>query len=79
MTPQSGPVGSVITFTGSHLSGWQAYVRMFDRQIPPAPDNKIVANSFDVTVPMDLPQGFHEIRIDISRLYRKTFFFEITP
>lgn len=77
MTPQSGPTGSVITFSGSHLTDWFAYVRMFNRLI--LDSHEIIADSFDVTVPMDLPQGFHEIRLDISRLYRKTFFFEVTP
>jgi len=77
MTPQSGPVGSVITFTGEHLSGWLAYVRIFNRLI--LDSHEIIANSFQATVPMDLPPGFHEIRVDISRLHRKTFFFEVTP
>ncbi len=77
MTPQSGPVGSVITFGGSHLTGWLAYIRMFGQII--LDGHEVVDNNFDVTIPMDLPPGFHEIRIDISRLNRKTFFFEVTP
>jgi len=76
LSPMSGPAGSVITFHGAYLTGWMVYVRMFNRSILDA--HEIVDNSFDVTVPMDLPAGFHEIRVDISRLHRKTFFFEVT-
>lgn len=76
MTPLQGPAGTTITFTGSNLDGWRAYVRMFGRRI--ADELAIEGNSFDVTVPADLPQGFHEVRVDISRLTRKTFFFEVT-
>ena len=77
MSPTSGPAGSVLTFFGANLNDWQANVRMFGRRIVNA--QLIAGNSFDVTVPVDLPEGFHEIRIDISRLHRSTFFFEVTP
>lgn len=77
MTPRSGPAGSTITFSGQHLAEWRAYVRMFGRRI--VDDGlALTSDSFAVTVPADLPQGFHEIRVDISRLHRKTFFFEVT-
>lgn len=76
MTPRSGPAGSIITFGGENLESWRAYVTMARRSIGDASD--IVGNSFAVTVPGDLPQGFHEIRVDISRLFRRTFSFEVT-
>lgn len=76
MTPLRGAVGTTITISGSNLDGWQAYVRMFGRRI--LDGQQITGNSFDVTIPGDLPQGFHEVRVDISRLTRKTFFFEVT-
>ena len=76
LSPLSGPAGSIITFSGRHLTEWSAYVRMFNRLIV---DGQVIENnSFDVTVPADLPPGFHEVRVDISRLHRKTFFFEVT-
>lgn len=77
LSPISGPAGTVVTFSGSNLRDWQAYVRMFGRRIADA--LTITGDSFDVTVPVDLPAGFHEMRVDISRLHRSTFFFEVTP
>lgn len=77
MSPISGSAGSTVTFSGTHLNNWQAYVKMFGRDI--VIGQAITGNSFDVTLPADLPQGFHEIRIDISRLNRTTFFFEVIP
>ncbi len=76
MTPGSGPAGSTITFSGEGLEGWRAYVTMARQSIGVGSD--ITGNSFTVTVPGDLPRGFHEIRVDISRLFRRTFFFEVT-
>lgn len=77
MFPTRGPAGSVVTFSGANLDNWQAYVRMFGRRIVEA--QVIIGDSFDVTVPGDLLQGFYEIRVDISHLHRTTFFFEVTP
>ena len=77
MSPTSGSAGSVVTFSGANLDNWQAYVRIFGRRI--ADGLAISGDSFNVTIPGDLPQGFHEIRVDVSRLHRGTFFFEVTP
>lgn len=75
-TPSSGPAGSVVTLSGRYLTDWSAYVRVFNRLIL---DGQLIENnSFNVTIPADLPAGFHEIRVDISHLHRKTFFFEVT-
>jgi len=76
LTPTSGPPGTIIRFNGNNLTGWLAYVRIFKRLV--LDSEEIVDNSFEITIPMDLPLGFHEIRIDISRLYRTTFYFEVT-
>lgn len=77
MTPASGVAGTSVTFTGTRLDGWQASARVFGRTILDGHD--IVGDSFSATIPADLPVGFHEIRVDISRLHRKTFFFEVLP
>lgn len=74
--PASGPAGNVITVRGENLSGWKAYVTIMRRLILDGVD--ITGNSFQVTLPTDLPPGFHEVRVDVSHLYRKTFFFEVT-
>ncbi len=77
VSPASATAGSTITFSGQHLSGWQAYVTIMRRSVLNA--FEITGDSFDVTLPGDLDPGFHEIRVDISHLFRKTFFFEVTP
>jgi hypothetical protein len=38
----------------------------------------LTSDSFNVTLPADLPAGFHELRVEISQLFRRTFFFEVT-
>lgn len=74
--PIQGPAGSIITCRGKNLPGWKAYVSIMNRTIVDGED--LDNNSFDVTVPGDLSPGFYEMRIDISHLSRKTFFFEVT-
>lgn len=74
--PLSGPAGTVITFHGKNLASWKSYVTLMRRLI--ADGINLTQDSFDVTLPTDLSPGFHEIRVDISHLFRKTFFFEVT-
>jgi hypothetical protein len=76
-TPASGPPGTVLTFSGSALDGWQAYVLMTGQSL--ASGLSIDGESFQVTVPAAAQPGFHELRVDISHLTRRTFFFEVTP
>jgi hypothetical protein len=75
--PVSGPAGTIVTVRGENLSGWKGYVTVMRRLILDGGD--ITANSFQVTLPTDLPPGFHEIKVDISHLFRRTFFIEVTP
>ncbi len=83
MEPMSGPAGTVITFRGQNLSGWRAYVTMMRRLI--LDGEGLTEDGFTVTIPAELSPGeatspgFHEIKIDISHLFRRTFFFEVTP
>lgn len=76
VTPMTGAVGTSITFQGQHLVGWRASVRILRRTILNA--QELTQDQFTMTIPDDLPPGFHEIRVDISNLFRKTFFFEVT-
>lgn len=76
MTPGSGVAGTTVTFSGEHLDSWYAYIMTGRRIIAAAVP--IVGNTFQATLPADLTPGFHQIRVDVSRLSRKTFFFEIT-
>jgi Pvc16 N-terminal domain len=75
--PMSGAVGTVITFQGEHLAGWRAYVTMTGKLV--LNGQALTGDTFTMTVPADLPLGFHEIRVDISHLFRRTFFFEVIP
>jgi hypothetical protein len=76
IAPLSGPVGTTITLRGQHLAGWRAYVMVMGRKLLDA--QELTQDQCTVTLPADLPLGFHEIRVDISHLFRKTFFFEVT-
>ena len=77
IAPAGGAAGSNITFSGVNLDGWRAYVSVGGVRVADA--QAIAGDSFDVVVPAALPSGFHQVRVDISRLHRTTFFFEITP
>ncbi len=76
MTPLQASEGSSVTFRGTHLTGWRAYVRVMGKTILNA--QELTQDQFEVTLPADLPPGFHELRVDISHLFRKTFFIEVT-
>jgi hypothetical protein len=75
--PISGPAGTVVTFSGEHLDGWTAYVVLLRQRI--ADGLSIAGNQFQVTLPGDLAPGFYELRVDVSHLFRRAFFFEVTP
>jgi hypothetical protein len=77
VTPDNVVAGSAITFSGENLHGRRASVIISGRQVLTA--EEILADSFEVMVPADLPAGFHQIRVDISRIHRNTFFVEVTP
>lgn len=74
--PLRGPVGTEITVSGAHLTGWRASVTMMGRMV--LDGAKLTADEFKVTAPDDLPPGFHEIRVDVSNMHRRLFFFEVT-
>lgn len=80
--PLTGPAGTVITFRGNNLSGWSAYVSMMGRRV--LDGEGLTDDTFSMTIPAELfpgeatPPGFHEIKVDISHLFRRTFFFEVT-
>jgi len=83
MDPASGLVGSTVTFSGENLAGWVPYVTILRRPITVdenslTEEGKLAGDSFDITIPNDLNPGFYEIRVDISRLFRRTFLFEVT-
>lgn len=76
LEPTSGPTGTDVTVHGRYLVGWNAYVNIMGR--PVADQLELSGDTFTVTIPAGLPPGFHEVRVDISHLHRRTFFFEVT-
>ncbi len=74
--PVTGNTGTVINFHGRNLSGWKAYVTMMGRLL--LNGIELTDDVFSMTVPDDMPPGFHEIRVDISHLFRRLFLFEVT-
>lgn len=77
LAPASGAAGTTVTVSGENLDGWKAYVDLGSERI--ADGLAIAGDSFDITVPPGTAAGFHRLRIDISRLHRSTFYFEVTP
>ena len=76
MEPMSGPAGSTVTCRGKNFTGWKAYATIMNRTILDGED--LIADTFELTIPADLTAGFYEICLDISHLFRKTSFFEVT-
>jgi len=64
-------------FSGEHLRGWHATVSIGSQEVVEA--RSLTSDQFTVTVPVDLLPGFYDVRVDISRLFRRTFLYEVTP
>jgi uncharacterized protein DUF4255/IPT/TIG domain-containing protein len=77
MTPVQGGAGTTLTFTGEHLTGWRARVLVSSQVVVPGQD--LTADTFTATVPAGLLPGFYEVRVDVAKLSRRTFLFEVTP
>lgn len=76
ITPLNGPAGTTVTVSGKNLAGWIPRVLILGQNQPGL--SELSGDSFDVTLPTTLQQGFYDIRVDISGLTRRTFFFEVT-
>jgi hypothetical protein len=77
MTPASGPAGTAVTFTGQNLAGWRATVLAADQTV--LDQQVLTGNTFSATIPVGSQVGFYDIRVDISRMFRRAFLFEVTP
>jgi hypothetical protein len=77
IAPTAGPAGTLVTVTGTAIDGWRAYATLSGRTIADA--QPITGAAFTLGVPAGLAPGIHELRIDVSHVLRKTFFFEVTP
>ena len=76
MSPEAGAAVSTVTFAGEHLRGWQATVSIGGHEVVEA--ESLSGDQFNVTVPVDLLPGFYDVQVDISRLFRRTFLYEVT-
>jgi hypothetical protein len=76
MTPPNGAAGSVLTFAGTNLSGWQATVSAGGLSLLTA--QALTSNTFTATIPAGTVTGFYNVLVDVSRLFRRTFLFEVT-
>jgi hypothetical protein len=76
LQPRSGPPGTQVTITGEQLAGWRAGVTIDGTDL--ATGVELDSDMFRVTVPSGRPPGFHQVRVDVARLARASFFFEVT-
>lgn len=77
MSPVQGKAGATVSFQGRHWAGWRATVQVTGRTIVDAME--LDHDQFSVALPADLQPGFHQVVVDIARLSRKSFFFEVIP
>jgi hypothetical protein len=77
LAPASTTAGSAVTFSGQNLSGWRATVVIGDQIL--LDKQRLTGDTFDATIPAGTQPGFYDIRVDVSRLFRRTFLFEVTP
>lgn len=73
----SSQEGINIIFHGQHFSGWQAYVTLSGITIVKGMEI-IDDNVFTVFIPENLSPGFYDVEVDISHLFKRTFFFEVS-
>jgi hypothetical protein len=77
MAPVSGAAGTTVTFTGQNLVGWQATTTIGGQAV--LQGQALSGDTFSMVIPVGLLPGFYDVRVDISRLFRSTFLFEVTP
>jgi hypothetical protein len=77
MSPEAGPTGSTVTFTGEHLAGWRATVSVGGQSVLEA--HALTGDQFTATVPAGLQPGFYDVLVNISHLFRRAFLYEVTP
>jgi len=75
MSPVSGPPGTMLSFSGEHLDGRQAAVRVSGKALTSEVDPG--ADGFSAQLPATLERGLHEVRVDVAGLFRRVFLFEV--
>lgn len=82
LLPLRGSVGTEITCSGEELAGWRPAINIVGESVPVHEDDldeegQLLGNSFRFIAPATVPPGLHEIRVEISSLFRRIFLFEI--
>lgn len=77
MSPFGGAAGTTVTFSGQNLAGWQARVAVANQT--PLEGQALTGDTFTAQIPSGLQAGFYDVRVDISRLFRRSFLFEVMP
>jgi hypothetical protein len=77
VSPLSGPVRTRLTITGEHLADWRTTVLLGGMKLRPEPGP--TGDSVQVEVPAGLDPGFQQLQIDVGRLTRASWFFEVLP
>jgi hypothetical protein len=77
MTPSAGAAGTTVTVTGEHFTGWRARVLVSGQVV--VTGQELTGDTVTATVPAALLPGFYEVRVDVAKLTRRTFLFEVTP
>jgi hypothetical protein len=75
LRPSRAAPGEELAFLGEHLHGWKAHVTVTGRVLATGLD--LTADRFTVRLPADISLGVHEVRVDVSDLFRTTFFLEV--
>jgi hypothetical protein len=75
LTPVSGPSGGTVRMAGEHLAGWRLSVTVAGREV--VDERPLTGDTAEFTLPAGLAPGFHQVRADVSRLARASWFFEV--
>lgn len=76
LAPPAATAGTAVTFSGQSLAGWRATVVIGDQIL--LDKQPLTGDTFGATIPAGTQPGFYDIRVDVSRLFRRTFLFEVT-
>jgi hypothetical protein len=76
MTPTSGPPGTRVRFTGEHLAGRRADVRVTGVSV--LSGAVLTEDAFDAELPTELAPGLHQVQVNVSGLFRRIFLFEVS-
>lgn len=75
MSPDRGPAGTAVMFTGQNLAGWKITAKIGGHSILDAAEP--AGDTVAATIPDGLKAGVYEVRVNIAAAFRRTFLFEV--